>query len=42
MIGILRADVNREWAHSGIVRAGGFCFLGYCVGNVGGGPWRSR
>ena len=33
--GIERRDVNEEWAHSGIIRAGGFCFLSYCVCNVG-------
>lgn len=36
MDGIERRDVNDGWAHSGIVRAGDFCFLSYCVGNVGG------
>ena len=33
---IERYDVSEEWAHSGIIKAGDFCFLGYCVGNVGG------
>lgn len=33
---IERYDINEEWAHSGIIKAGDFCFLGYCVGNVGG------
>ncbi len=33
---ITRLDVHEEWAHSGIIRAGDFCFLGYCVGNIGG------
>ena len=33
---IERYEVNQEWAHSGIVKAGDFCFLSYCVGNVGG------
>lgn len=28
-------DINEEWAHSGIIRAGDFCFLNYCAGNVG-------
>lgn len=32
---IERYDVNEEWAHSGIVKAGDFYFLNYCVGNVG-------
>ena len=31
-----RYDVNEDWAHTGIIKAGDFCFLGYCVGNVGG------
>ena len=33
---IERYDVNEQWAHSGIIKAGDFCFLGYCVGNIGG------
>ena len=32
---IERYDVNEEWAHSGIIKAGDFYFLNYCVGNVG-------
>lgn len=36
MAEIERYDVNEEWAHSGIIKAGDFCFLGYCAGNVGG------
>lgn len=32
---ILRSDINEEWAHSGIVEAGEFVFVSYCVGNVG-------
>lgn len=35
MNGIIRSDINEEWAHSGIVEAGGFVFINYCVGNVG-------
>jgi enamine deaminase RidA (YjgF/YER057c/UK114 family) len=35
MQAIQRSDVNEEWAHSGIVEAGDFAFLNYCVGNVG-------
>ena len=34
MSNIERYDVNENWAHSGIVRAGNFCFLSYCVGNL--------
>ena len=30
MEGIARYDVNEEWAHSGMIRAGDFCFLNYC------------
>lgn len=33
---IVRMDVNEEWAHTGIIKAGDFCFLNYCAGNVGG------
>ena len=29
-----RYDVNEEWAHSGIIKAGDFCYLGYCVGII--------
>jgi enamine deaminase RidA (YjgF/YER057c/UK114 family) len=32
---IKRNDVNEECAHSGIVEAGDFLFISYCVGNVG-------
>ena len=32
---IIRRDINEDWAHSGIVEAGGFVFLCYCVGNIG-------
>ena len=31
---IKRYDVSEEWAHSGIIKAGDFCFLSYCVGNI--------
>ena len=30
-----RYDVNENWAHSGIIKAGDFYFFNYCVGNVG-------
>lgn len=36
MSSIIRRDVNEDWAHTGIIKAGDFCFLNYCVGNVGG------
>jgi len=32
---IKRYDVNEEWAHSGIVEAGDFVFINYCIGNIG-------
>ncbi len=32
---IIRHDVKEEWAHSGVIEAGGFVFVGYCVGNIG-------
>ena len=32
---IIRYDISEKWAHSGIVEAGDFCFVNYCVGNVG-------
>lgn len=32
---IIRSDVNEVWAHSGIVEAGDFVFISYCVGNIG-------
>ncbi|QQZ62467.1 RidA family protein [Paenibacillus sonchi] len=36
MDGIVRHDVNEEYAYSGFVEAGDFVFLSFCVGNVGG------
>ena len=33
---IQRYDVSEQWAHSGIIKAGNLCFVGYCVGNIGG------
>ncbi len=32
---IERYEHNEEWAHSGIIKAGDFCFLGYCTGVIG-------
>lgn len=32
---IKRSDINHDWAHAGVVEAGGFAFVGYCVGNIG-------
>ena len=36
MSSIERYDISEEWAHSGIIKAGDFCYLSYCVGNIGG------
>lgn len=35
MSGIERYDINEAWAHTGVIKAGDFVFLNYCVGNVG-------
>lgn len=35
MNGIVRAEVSEEWAHSGVVVAGDFVFVSYCMGNEG-------
>lgn len=35
MSSIVRSDINEEYAYSGIVEAGDFVFLSFCVGNVG-------
>ena len=32
---IERYEVNEQWAHTGLVKAGDFCYLSYCVGNIG-------
>ena len=32
---IIRHEINEDWAHSGIVEAGNFVFMSYCVGNIG-------
>ncbi len=32
---IIRSDVNEEYAYAGIVEAGDFVYLSFCVGNVG-------
>ena len=39
MEGIRRSDISEEYAYSGIVEAGDFVFLSFCVGNVGSTPW---
>ena len=33
---IERYEVHEEWNHSGLVKAGDYCFLSYCAGNIGG------
>ena len=33
---IVRQDVNEQWAHTGIIKAGDFYYLSYCVSNIGG------
>ena len=33
---IERYDINEDYAHSGIIKAGDFYYLGYCAGNIGG------
>ena len=33
-MGIERYDVNENWAHTGIIKAGDFYFISYCVGNI--------
>lgn len=35
MPGIIRHDINEQWAHAGLVEAGDFVFVSYCVGNIG-------
>jgi len=32
---IKRAEISDEWAHSGIVEAGDYVFISYCMGNEG-------
>ncbi len=31
-----RYDINKDWAHSGVITAGDFVFTGYCAGNADG------
>jgi len=33
--GIKRHEINETFAHAGMVEAGDFVFVGYCVGNIG-------
>jgi len=32
---VIRHELNEEWAHSGIVEAGDYVFISYCMGNEG-------
>ncbi|KNC88618.1 RidA family protein [Trabulsiella odontotermitis] len=32
---IIRHEINEDWALAGLVEAGGFVFVSYCVGNIG-------
>ncbi|GHT70644.1 enamine deaminase RidA [Spirochaetia bacterium] len=32
---IKRMEISEEWAHSGIVEAGDYFFISYCMGNEG-------
>lgn len=36
MTEIVRYEKNEYFAHSGMIRVGNLCFLGYCVRNIGG------
>ncbi|WP_242985397.1 RidA family protein [Vallitalea okinawensis] len=33
--GVIRRDINADYAYSGFVEAGDFIFLSFCVGNIG-------
>ena len=35
MNNIKRTEISDEWAHSGIVEAGDYVFISYCMGNEG-------
>ena len=32
---IIRHDVSDQWAHAGVVEAGDFVFMSYCIENIG-------
>lgn len=36
MSDIIRHEILEHWAHAGMVEAGGFVFVSYCVGNTEG------
>lgn len=31
---IRQYDINENWAHSGIIQAGDYCFINYCARNI--------
>lgn len=35
MADIIRAEISEEWAHSGVVEAGNYVFVSYCMTNEG-------
>ena len=35
MKGIIRTEISEEWAHSGVVEAGDYVFVSYCMANEG-------
>lgn len=35
MDGVKRTEISEDWAHSGIVEAGNFVFISYCMKNEG-------
>ena len=35
MSGIKRSEISEEWAHSGVVEAGEYVFVSYCMQNEG-------
>ena len=35
MADIIRTEISEEWAHSGVVEAGNYVFVSYCMANEG-------
>lgn len=35
MTAIIRHEINEDWALAGLVEAGDFVFVSYCIGNIG-------
>ena len=35
MQNIIRSDINKEWMHAGIVEAGDYVYISYCMANEG-------